>query len=141
MTDTSTEAVERIRALLKYALPDHVGVQTGHDTSAPAVVFADADYEVGDGVCGLHASGKQATEPCIPYVRIDALVDALAERDALAALLKNQEPSDGRPCSTDEFLAVAAGELKGVFDFVSAVECWVEGDWADAVECTSLEKK
>jgi hypothetical protein len=46
-------------------------------------VWADADYEVGDGTCGLHETQKPANEPAIPYVRFDALTAALDEIERL----------------------------------------------------------
>jgi len=90
-TDISAEAVERLREILSYGLPSHVEIQTGEGTSSPNAVFADADFEVGDGICGLHASGKQANEPCIPYIRADALIYALAERDHYKARAERAE--------------------------------------------------
>jgi len=93
-TDTSAEAVERLREILSYGLPSHVEIQTGEGTSSPNAVFADADFKVGDGVCGLHASGRQANEPCIPYIRADALVHALAERDRYKALIEKEQTGE-----------------------------------------------
>ena len=93
-TDTSKEAVER---LLGYALHTGYEVQSGEGTKAPAVVFADADYEVGDGKIGLHENQKPANEPAIPYVRIDALVALAAENAKLreqAATVQSQRPDE-----------------------------------------------
>ena len=80
----------RLRETFGYLLRDHVAYQDGRHSDAPSVVFADGDYEVGDGTCGLHPDGKRCNEPAIIYARADALVDALsraekaeAERDAL----------------------------------------------------------
>ena len=78
----------KVRALFGYALRSHVNYQDGRHSEAPALVFADYDYEVGDGACGLHADGKSANEPAIVYVRADALIDAhdrlaTARNDAL----------------------------------------------------------
>ena len=80
----------RLRKIFGYLLRDHVAYQDGRNSEAPSVVFADGDYEVGDGTCGLHPDGKRCNEPAIIYARADALVDALsraekaeAERDAL----------------------------------------------------------
>lgn len=66
----------KVRALCGYALRAHVRYQDGRYSLAPALVFADADYELGDGTCGLHSDGKQANEPAIVYTRVDALIDA-----------------------------------------------------------------
>jgi len=76
----------KLRALFQYELRDHVRHQDGRDSLAPTLVFADADYEVGDGTCGLHADAKSANEPAIVFVRADALVDAAdrIESDAKA---------------------------------------------------------
>lgn len=77
----------RLRAAFGYSLYAGVEYQTGDGTDAPTLVYADADYEVGDGKCGLHESGKQANEPTIVYVRADNYLRALDEietlRDAL----------------------------------------------------------
>ena len=85
----------RLRKIFGYLLRDHVAYQDGRNSEAPSVVFADGDYEVGDGTCGLHQDGKQCNEPAIVYVRADALVDALsraenaeAERDAMREALE-----------------------------------------------------
>lgn len=48
-------------------------VQDGAGTNAPIYIYADADYEEGDGSTGLHETVKQANEPAIQYVRADAL--------------------------------------------------------------------
>ena len=83
----------KVRALFGYALRSHVNYQDGRHSEAPALVFADYDYEVGDGACGLHADGKSANEPAIVYVRADALIDAharlaTARNDALEEAAK-----------------------------------------------------
>ena len=75
----------KVRALFGYALRSHVNYQDGRHSEAPALVFADYDYEVGDGACGLHADGKSANEPAIVYVRADALIDALARAERAEA--------------------------------------------------------
>ena len=78
----------KLRKLLGYALRDHVAYQDGRDSEAPALLFADYDYEVGDGTCGVSEDGKRCNEPAIVYARADALMDAIdraekaeAERD------------------------------------------------------------
>ena len=83
-----------LRETFGYLLRNHVAYQDGRHSDAPSVVFADGDYEVGDGTCGLHPDGKRCNEPAIIYARADALVDALsraeeaeAERDALREAL------------------------------------------------------
>ena len=70
-----------LREIFGYLLRDHVAYQDGRNSEAPSVVFADGDYEVGDGTCGLHQDGKQCNEPAIVYVRADALVDALSRAE------------------------------------------------------------
>ena len=67
-----------LRETFGYLLRDHVAYQDGRHSDAPSVVFADGDYEVGDGTCGLHPDGKRCNEPAIIYARADALVDALS---------------------------------------------------------------
>lgn len=87
------EAQALVERLLGYQLRTGYDVQTGVNTNAPSVVWADADYEVGDGTCGLHETQKPANEPAIPYVRFDALTAALDEierlREALAVISKS----------------------------------------------------
>ena len=101
----------KVRALFGYALRSHVSYQDGRHSEAPALVFADYDYEVGDGACGLHADGKSANEPAIVYVRADALIDAHARlanarNDALEEAAKVAEAT-GRP--------VGAGDGNGTY--------------------------
>ena len=62
----------RLRKIFGYLLRDHVAYQDGRHSDAPSVVFADGDYEVGDGTCGLHADGKRCNEPAIIYARAAA---------------------------------------------------------------------
>ena len=89
---------ENLREIFGYLLRDHVAYQDGRNSEAPSLLFADGDYEVGDGTCGLHPDGKQCNEPVIIYARADALVDALArvtkleeERDLLRQALANAD--------------------------------------------------
>lgn len=77
----------RLRKALTYSLRKHVRHQDGANSEAPSVIFADADYEVGDGKCGLHEDAKSANEPAIVYVRADAYLAVISERDALRAAL------------------------------------------------------
>lgn len=76
---------DELRERLDYIVPAHVEVQSGADTNTPSALFVDADYDLGDGTCGLHASAKNANEPAIVYVRSDALMAAERRADALAA--------------------------------------------------------
>lgn len=46
-------------------------VQNGAESKAPLYVYADADYEEGDGSYGLHETVKRANEPAIQYRRAD----------------------------------------------------------------------
>jgi len=78
----------KLRALFQYQLRTHVRHQDGRDSLAPTLVFADADYEVCDGVCGLHADAKSANEPAIVFARADALVDAVARIEADAKVIE-----------------------------------------------------
>ena len=54
------------------------------------------------------------------------------------AKLAELEPKDGRPCATDEFLAVILDELDDNWDIFEAIKDWVEGDWVNAVQGTTL---
>jgi hypothetical protein len=63
--------------------------------------------------------------------------DEVAE---LQAKLAELEPKDGRPCATDEFLAVILDELDDNWDIFEAIKDWVEGDWVNAVQDTTLAK-
>lgn len=62
--------------------------QDGSKTNAPYCVFADADYESGDGSCGLHETPKSANEPAIVYVRADWYLKACRERDKFRSVLE-----------------------------------------------------
>lgn len=75
----------KVRAAFGHRLRAHVNYQDGRGSEAPSIVFADCDYEVGDGKCGLHEDGKSANEPAIVYARADALMDALASIEQQAA--------------------------------------------------------
>lgn len=81
--DKARKAIEDI---YKYASRTSVAYQSGDGTNAPAMIFADADYEAGDGNLGLHENSKSANGPTIIYVRADALELAYAQ---IAALHKN----------------------------------------------------
>lgn len=74
MTD---EDDPRLLKAFEYMLRAGVRHQSGADSAAPTVIFADADYEVGDGKTGLHEDDKYANEPAIVYVRSDAYLSAL----------------------------------------------------------------
>lgn len=73
----------KLRKMYAYSLRAHVRYQDGRHSEAPALIFADADFEVGDGNMCLHEDGKRCNEPAIVYVRADALLDC---KDALASL-------------------------------------------------------
>lgn len=72
-----------LRKAFTFQLRSSVSHQDGSETAAPSVIFADADYEIGDGKCGLHEDDKQANEPAIIYVRADVYMAALAQIEAL----------------------------------------------------------
>jgi hypothetical protein len=63
------------------------------------------------------------------------LADRIKELEAKLAEL---EPKDGRPCATDEFLAVILDELDDNWDIFEAIKDWVEGDWVNAVQGTTI---
>ena len=73
----------RLRKAFTYALRAHVRHQDGSDSGAPVIIFADADYEVGDGKVGLHEDDKCANEPAIVYVRADAYLALVEQINAL----------------------------------------------------------
>jgi ribosome assembly protein YihI (activator of Der GTPase) len=79
--------------------------------------------------------------------RIAELEAKLAETDEFLAVILDElddnwdiflEPKDGRPCATDEFLAVILDELDDNWDIFEAIKDWVEGDWVNAVQGTTL---
>jgi len=80
-----------LRKMFGHMLRDHVAYQDGRHSEAPTLVFADADYEVGDGSCALHEDGKRANEPAIVYARADALMHLDAENRALRARIAGLE--------------------------------------------------
>jgi len=84
----------RIRKAFGYRLRASVSHQDGADSLAPSLIFADADYDIGDGRIGLHEDDKQANEPAIIYVRADAYLDACAQVEALAARLADIESKE-----------------------------------------------
>lgn len=67
----------------EWADEDGRRVKNGAGTKAPLYVYADADYEEGDGSTGLHETVKRANEPAIQYVRADAIsaAEARAAKD------------------------------------------------------------
>lgn len=85
------EARKALADIYGYALRPSVDYQSGDGTNAPAIIFADADYEVGDGKCGLHEDSKSANEPAIIYVRSDALEAAHAQIKVMREALENCE--------------------------------------------------
>ena len=82
-TAWTDEDCPRVRKALTYYLRAHVRHQDGSQSEALAVIFADADYESGDGNVGLWADSKNANEPAIVYVRADAYLDALDKIEQL----------------------------------------------------------
>ena len=83
MTDEWTDDdCPKIRAAFGFLLRAHIRHQDGRHSLAPQIIFADYDYEVGDGKCGIWEDAKSANEPAIVYARADALIDAA---DLLAA--------------------------------------------------------
>ena len=98
---------------LREALPGHFRThvihQSGAGTKAPETIFADADYEFGDGACGLHEDDKRANEPAIVYVRADLF---MAERAHAAAALRAQaevtQERDGLAAEVAELRAIIA---------------------------------
>lgn len=86
-----------------YELRPSVAYQSGHGTQAPALMFADADTQLGEGG-KYHEDGKYVNEPAIVYVRADgylrqaariAQLEATLEKaDALAGSLGNLRPWD-----------------------------------------------
>lgn len=81
-------------------------VQNGARSAAPLYVYADADYEEGDGSCGLHETVKRANEPAIQYRRADLLSTPPREdADELLELLEGtpdciEELADNHPNDT-----------------------------------------
>lgn len=61
--------------------------------------------------------------------------DEVAE---LRAKIAELEPKDGRPCATDVFLAVILDELDDNWGIFEAIKDWVEGDWVNAIQGTTL---
>lgn len=93
MTDTPTpEEVEALTRIMRYAARPGFKYQTGEGTNTPTFIFADADYEIGDGSCGLHECVKRTNEPGIVYVRADSYL-ALSAR--VAELEAQQSPAQG----------------------------------------------
>jgi hypothetical protein len=64
--------------------------------------------------------------------------NAKSRAEAAEAKLAELEPKDGRPCATDEFLAVILDELDDNWDIFEAIRGWVEGDWVNAVQGTTI---
>ena len=89
--DGHDEARKALADIYGYMLRPGVDYQSGDGTNAPAIIFADADYEVGDGKCGLHEDSKSANEPAIIYVRSDAIESAYAQIAAIHDVLDRCE--------------------------------------------------
>lgn len=103
---------ERLTKLIGRDLPAGVAIQDGSLSDAPAVIFADADYEVGDGACGIHERAKYASEPCIPYLRADAILDALSELGRLRQQLAEAEHQRDRASEDYERTMHRVGQLE-----------------------------
>lgn len=56
-------------------------------------------------------------------------------------LLRWLSLGDGRPCNTDEFLAVLLAECDDHYDRLEAIKAWLEGDWDEACAGLSIELK
>jgi hypothetical protein len=54
---------------------------------------------------------------------------------------KKSKFTDGRPCNTDEFLAVLLAECDDHYDRLEAIQAWLKGDWDEACEGLSIELK
>ena len=72
-----------------------------------------------------------------------ARIDAAREARILTALepapgylegWNDAREADGRPCSTDRFLAALFDETDDHFDRAEAIKHWLEGGWNDAME-------
>lgn len=100
-----------VKRLLGYEAYSHIKYQSGEGTQAPRFVYVDADYEVGDGNCGLHSCAKQTNEPAIPYARVDALLAQAARIERLEALL-TRAISEGGGVS-GQWVPEARAALKG----------------------------
>ena len=78
--------------------------------------------------------------PCAEVIEIIALsVEAriLAALEPAPGYLEgwnDAREADGRPCSTDRFLAALFDETDDHFDRAEAIKHWLEGGWNDAME-------
>ena len=113
---------QKLREILGPLLRKHVAYQDGRSSKAPSLVFADADYEMGDGPFALHLDGKYADEPAIVYVRADALVQAVARAEAAEAAL----PSVSAKAA--EYHAIANAYAMWVSDVCELLEERI-GEW------------
>ncbi|GHE88602.1 hypothetical protein GCM10016455_05920 [Aliiroseovarius zhejiangensis] len=86
-----TNAKNALTQMFGYQVRTGYEIQSGADTCAPTLIWADSDYEVGDGLCGLHPDQKGANEPSIPYVRFDTVLQLTAENDRLKARVAELE--------------------------------------------------
>ena len=92
--DNGPHQQNRLLNLLGYIAREGYTYQDGSDSGAPAVIYADADYEIGDGKCGLHETVKSANEPAIVYVRADTVLAQQSAIDTLTARVAELE--DGK---------------------------------------------
>jgi hypothetical protein len=117
---TDEELVKRLRSMHWCVTTQTNGVGVSDRAIAP---------EAADRIEELEAKLKGAVAEC---ERIGGLWYA-AE-----AALKEAAQNDGRPCSTDRFLAVILDEIEDHYDMIEAIRDWTEGAWDEAVEETSL---
>ena len=104
--------IEWLKKFATYALRIGYEIQSGRGTNAPTLIWADADYEVGDGKCGLHEGQKGANEPAIPYVRLDSAFD-LADAAVAAAIERACERlADSWTWDDADFLSCVIADLK-----------------------------
>ena len=89
--DNGPHQQNRLLNLLGYIAREGYTYQDGSDSGAPAVIYADADYEIGDGKCGLHETVKSANEPAIVYVRADTVLAQQSAIDTLTARVAELE--------------------------------------------------
>lgn len=64
-------------------------------------------------------------------ITISGLIEAAAPTTAVV--------DDGRPCHTDIFLGQQVAECPDHYDKKDAIQNWLEGDWAGALEYLSLK--
>ena len=70
----------------------------------------------------------------VEYVRVDLCTPSPTDERVKAL-------EDGRPCSTDIWMAAAIQQLDDKWDFFDACKCWLEGDWDGAMEGVTLHSQ